>query len=129
MAAPLAIGAHAWRSCTPANVLCRAVHDSRRARRFPRRDAHFGALALGSQSLPAMAASLHYDDTLIVPKVPIERPRARRVTTQFGPERRAVRWPWAIVAALWIAAVAQPINPVREVRLSAHAQELLRSGH
>lgn len=79
-----------------------------------------------------MAASLNYDDTLIVPKVPIDAPskrlHARRVTTQFGPERRAVRWPWAIVAALWIAAVAQPINPVREVRLSAHAQELLRAG-
>ena len=129
MAAGFATGARLISSRTPRDELCRTLHDMRTRARFPRRDADLCVLALGSHLESRMSASLNVDDTMIVPKLPVERAaRPRRVTTQFGPEPRAVRWPWLIVAALFVAAVAQPIDPVREVRLSATAQQLLQAG-
>lgn len=71
-------------------------------------------------------ASHTYEETLVVPKRPLLVPPARRLTTQFAPERR-VRWPWLVVAAVWIAAAVQPVDLQRSIRLSTHAEQLLQA--
>jgi hypothetical protein len=75
--------------------------------------------------VPGMA-SISYEDTLIVSRRPdIQRP-ARRLTTQFAPERQRIA-PWIVAIALWLAAVAQPINPAASVERELTAQQLLGS--
>jgi hypothetical protein len=71
-------------------------------------------------------ASISYEDTLLVSRRPeIQRP-ARRLTTQFAPERQRIA-PWVVVIALWLAAVAQPINPAHAAERENTAQQLLGS--
>jgi len=73
-------------------------------------------------------ASLFYEDTQPVRRQPaIARTQARRLTTQFAPERKRVITPWVIVIALWIAGVARPIDPTRSIQLENTATQLLGS--
>lgn len=65
------------------------------------------------------------DDTLPVRRIELRPPR--RVTTQFAPERPAVRWPWLIAVGLLIAGASQPINAGQEAQRQAHAREVLRA--
>lgn len=71
-------------------------------------------------------ASLSYDDTQPVPRRPAITRSTRRLTTQFAPERTRVG-PWVILIALWLAAVARPIDPVQSVQLEKTATQLLGS--
>ena len=68
------------------------------------------------------------DDTMVVPKVPSAPPRYRRVTTQFAPEKKPAVWPWllGIAAFIGLAIAAEPFDPIREQRLSTHANEVLK---
>ena len=71
-------------------------------------------------------ASLSYDDTLPVPKLPGPGRQARPLTTQFAPER-PTNWPWAVALVVWLFALATPIDPVWSFQLQATAQQLLDS--
>lgn len=63
------------------------------------------------------------DETLQVRRIDL-RP-ARRVTTQFAPERRTA-WPWlGVVAILALAAIGEPYDPMQGQR-SSQAGEVLR---
>jgi hypothetical protein len=73
--------------------------------------------------------SLAYDTTLVVPRRPIERPRARRLTTQFAPVKHA-RWPWVALAFIWGMAAAHTFDNARMTRsleLTTTAQSLIGS--
>jgi hypothetical protein len=73
-------------------------------------------------------ASLSYEDTLIVSRRPdIKRP-TRRLTTQFAPERTRIA-PWVVLIALWLAAVARPVDPTASAQREITAQQLLGTGH
>lgn len=64
------------------------------------------------------------DDTLPVRRIDL-RP-ARRVTTQFAPERR-ITWPWlGLVVVLALAAIGEPYDPTQGQRLTSQAGEVLR---
>jgi predicted lysophospholipase L1 biosynthesis ABC-type transport system permease subunit len=67
------------------------------------------------------------DDTLVVPRVDMRPPRTRRLTTQFAPERKPAVWPWllAIAAFVALAAVAEPLDPVRAQRLDTQADKVI----
>lgn len=72
-------------------------------------------------------SSLAYDTTLLIRRQPIERPRARRLTTQFAPVKHA-RWPWVALAFIWGLAAAHTFDNARMVRsleLTTTAQSLL----
>ncbi len=63
------------------------------------------------------------DATLQVRRIDL-RP-ARRLTTQYAPERRTV-WPWlGVVAILALAAIGKPFDPTQS-RRSSQASEVLR---
>ncbi len=73
--------------------------------------------------------SLAYETTLLVPRRPIEHPRARRLTTQFAPVKRT-RWPWVALAFIWGLAAAHSFDDARMIRsleLTTTAQSLLGS--
>lgn len=74
-------------------------------------------------------SSLAYETTLLVPRLPIERPRGRRLTAQFAPVKHA-RWPWVALAFIWGLAAAHTFDNARMIRsleLTTTAQSLLGS--
>jgi hypothetical protein len=78
-------------------------------------------------------ATLCRDDAALVTEIvrplpAVDPPPVRPLTTQFAPPRPASRWPALIGATLLVcAALAKPVDPARELRLQAQAQELLRA--
>jgi hypothetical protein len=91
-----------------------------------RADPEIGAAGIALAIEPRMT-SLAYETTLLVPRRPIERPRAQRLTTQFAPEKHT-RWPWIALAFIWGLAAAHSFDNARMTRsleLTSTAQSLL----